>query len=639
MWSKITPYIWDNYKVGEVPSNLKLWAKVWQNLWEDERNHYYHRFEPISLRVVLTQVIDDIHLSILTEKSIVGIKAQLNSKLKYARSLDSIATKLLSVEIGHLIQLINNTKKDESHFDEIVQLSRYLIDRLNDERHFDKIFVELKELIFNNQNPDIHDLKIISQLLIDELVQKGFTLHTIMEIPDNLFNKGRIEYYKNLPVFKGKYFGTNIDFNIEADTPILEKFNFLKQIYTAPKFRAKAIFLILGATSKQNERIKIGRIEFQPMLNIEGKSEDGKSLWVFTSLEEQERNKPFLRASMNSEGVDCFKLLSEARRETQRATDFLKYLYNYSKTGSSKVNVSKSWALLDSTEQVMHQMPDLWEGLPKYKSYYEGIDLISRQKDHIQFIEKQGKIFGLEHEVLSNNRIYQALHWVHKAQKSKHIEDYFMNFWIALEYLVRTNREKVIESVLGSVLPICLNDFFNDLQQNLYDLLQSQISNGFLTVSDDQLASKYWLWRKIGECSWSTKQFCQDIPEIKKYVQDRYVFERASEIQGLKQDKEKLLNLMRQMKESLKYELLTIYRIRNKIVHSAEYEHEYILHYAVRLSEIVNSVLQRIMFYLQYFPERSIDDILTRLRVINELFYVKLENDPDFDVHDYKFFT
>jgi hypothetical protein len=638
MWSRISPYIWDGYEAGEVPSNLKLWSKIWQNLWENDRNHYYHRFEAISLRIVLKQVVDDVCLSMLKDKSIIGIKEQLNHKLKYAKSLDPIATNMLSIELGHLSKLINGATKDQSHFEEIIQLCKYLPDRLSDERYFEQLFSKLKELIFNNQNPKILELKNISQLLITELVEKGFTLYTIAEIPDNLFNKSRITYHKSLPLFKGKYWGTNIDFDIEEDTPLISRFEFFKRIYTAPKFQASAMFLILGAASRQGERIKIGEIEFHPPLEIEGNEEEGKSLWVFMSLEKEEQNKPFLRASIMGEGVDCFKILEDARTEIQKATDFLKFRYS-SKMSPGKVKVSRSWALLDTVGNPIYQMPNLWEGLPEYKPYYEGIDLVTRHKDAVEFVERQGKKYGLEYGVLSSNKIYQALHWVHKAQEAKHIEDYFMSWWIALEYLVRKEREKIIDSILSLVPPICLNDFFDDLQGNLRNLLLSQVMNGFLTVEDEELASKYGLVRRPIEFTWSVKDFCKDLPEIMKYVKDRYVHERAKEILILSEDKKELLELLNKLKEKLEYELLTIYRIRNKIVHSAEYDHEYIIHYAIRLREIVDAILHNVMFYLQYFPERSIEEILTRSKVINELYFTKLENDPDFDIHNFRFFT
>ena len=639
MWSRNSPYIWDGYKTDEAPSNLKLWSKVWSNLWEDERNHYFYRFEPVSLRIVLKQIIEDVCFSTAKEKSIVGIKDQLNLKLNYAKSFDSIAMKMFNTELGQLVKSINTTTKNETNHTEIILLSKYLLDRLSEEKYFTEIFVKLRNIVFQSPNPSIQELKILSQLMIVELVEKGFTIGTIINIPNNLFNKGRILYNQSLPVFKGKYWGTNLDYDIEENTPFTTRFDYLLRLYNAPRFKAKAMFLILGASAKQNEQIRIGNVEFHPPLDIEGKSEDDKVIWVFTSLEKEERNKPFLRASFVGEGIDCFNILSEAKREIYKSTDFLKYRYNYSNTNPGKIDVSKSWALLNTSNQAIHQMPDLWEGLPKYKSYYEGVDIVALHKDDIEFVEQQGKNYGLKSEVLSNNRIYQALHWVHKAKEAKHFEENFMSLWIALEYLVRRKGEKVIDAILKYIPAICLNKYFDELQDNLFALLQSQVANGYLKIDDEKIASKYGLDYNIGVYHWSYKMFCIDIPEITKYVRDRYVVERANEILMLSQNKKELLRLLSKEKERLRFELTTIYRFRNKIVHSAEYDHEYNVHYGMRLNEIVDSVLQYVMFYLQYFPERNIDDILVRSKIINELYFTKLESDPNYDIHDSKLFN
>ncbi|MBA4313639.1 MAG: hypothetical protein C0417_13525, partial [Chlorobiaceae bacterium] len=518
---------------------------------------------------------------------------------------------------------------------DLLQLSSYLINRLDNKNYFESIYYQLHEEIFSVKEPSIHRLRILSQLLVIEYVEKGFTIETVIEMPDRLFNKGSIRNCVESKIFSGMYWGTALPLTINQESSIEEKFRFLKSLYNAPKFSAKAIYLILGASTKEHNAIKIDEVEFRPPLDIEFEKEESKSLWIFTSLEKEERNKPFLRALVERAGIDCFKILSECKREVLKSVDFLRY--RYGTTRDVNLDVSRSWGLLNTNGEVIHQMPYLWEGLQQFKTYYEGVDLISSHQESVEFVESQGKRYGLHREVLSSNRIYQALHWIHKARESKHVEDYFMSWWIALEYLVRAN-DKIFDSIFNIVPSISINEIFDEIHHNLHKMLLSEFANGYMDISNRDLAEKYGLVQHPTTYEWNLRDFSADLTVLKTFINNRYVIKRVDDLSRLKNDNKELLSFLLASKKRIEYELVSIYRIRNKIVHSAEYEHDFIIHYANRIKEIVNMILENVLFYLQYYPERQIDDILIRQKCISELLLQKLDTDHSFDIYDHAFF-
>jgi hypothetical protein len=125
-----------------------------------------------------------------------------------------------------------------------------------------------------------------------------------------------------------------------------------------------------------------------------------------------------------------------------------------------------------------------------------------------------------------------------------------------------------------------------------------------------------------------------DLPKVQEYIRDRYVAKRTSEIESLNANKASLGKTLCLVRHRIHHELSAMYEIRNKIIHGAEYDHEYVIHYTLRLREIMDLVMDRVIFHLQFFPERTVRDILTRSKLTNGLLLEKLVSDPTLDLHD-----
>jgi len=635
MWGRRAPYIWDNYLKGEVPTKLKLWSKVWQNLWEDDHNHYYYLFEPTGFRALIEYIKEISTTSRRLQKPIADLKDRVNQSINYVQSVDEIGFLLYDRELKQLKKYINSNGQSITQTDRVLEYCEYMIHRMNQGEYFSHIYKSLHTAIFSNSETSVGKLKNISQLLAVEYLAKGFAFHTVIDIPENLFNKSRIQNNEELGVFKGKYWGTNLDFILPVGTNVEDRFNNLQVLYNAPEYDTVSLFLILGASCNGSEQLRFGNILFRSPLPIEA---DESGLWVFRALEKDHESKPFLRASIPQRGVDCYKMLENASTEIQKAVSFLKYRYRENYGGRWNLDVSRSWALLNPDGTLLHQMPNLWEGIPNPKPRYKGVDIANTHKEDIKLTEEQVREYGLQYDTLSTNKIYDALHWIEKTRGAKSVEDYFMEYWIALEYLVRKDQEKTYESLMEFVPSIAVIEFFDEIIRNLHDLLQSQMANGYLRVSDQILADKYGLSGKLGVYTWSTGGLCSDLPEIIGDIGDHYVETRAREILDLSTNRKLLLDRLRLIKQRVRFDLQVIYQIRNDMVHSARVEQPYISYYARRLRDMVDQVLGNVMFYLQYFPNRKIGDILTRLKLISELYVDKIENDPAFDIYDHRFF-
>jgi hypothetical protein len=403
--------------------------------------------------------------------------------------MDQNGFRMFRPEVNSLRHLINSPSSGVSVTNDIVELTRYLNDRIDDRKYADELFLELRDRVFGNADPSLFELRRLSQLLATEYVAKGFAVESVVDMPDSLFSKGRLIERGKLPVFKGKFWGTNLECHLDPESPIKEKFEFVRTLFYAPAFRARVCLMVLGAWADNHETVRYGDVTFHPPLTIEGEGDE--KLWVFSFIDNQRQLRTSLRASITQKGRDCYSMLNSGKREIEKAVDFLSYRYLQSRHEAEPVCVSNSWALLAEDGSVIHQMPRPSEAFPQKTRYHSRIPMTELCQEEIERMEAGGSQSGLRFEVISKNKLNHVFHWIRKAENADQTEDVFMNLWIAMEFLVRQDRVNVFEAIQDYVIPIFVNEFFDELIDNLHRLYEQQVANGYLRIDDDALAARY----------------------------------------------------------------------------------------------------------------------------------------------------
>ncbi len=620
MWNVSSPHILDSYNRSDIHENIYLWIEVWDNMFENKNNHYYYRIEPTNLRTALVQIIDDINVAIKLNKSINKIIKYLTEKFEYAISVDFISANIFSLEIKKYREILKKSYNNNNYFENDIKVfSSHILQKFNDGFYFNQLFNDLFKTIFSVESVSLKKLLSLNNFLLIELISKGFSFETVKELPLKLFSKNISTNLKERN--NGKYYKTNLEYPLDDNASLEERFSFIKSLFNAPSYECDILCLVMGAKGEIENNIKIDEVEFINKLNIEYPWEDGKEekLYVFNLIEKDLENSPFVRAKIRRKGIDLYKIIDDAFEVVSKTIDFLKY--KYSSSERKNIELSKAWAALDLNGNIINQMPD-FSHLGELPKHYEPSEVLSNYNDSVQITQEQGRIFGLNYNTLESNKIHVALEWLNKATMSSYSYDiYFMNLWIALEYLVKESNINILESVTNNLPALISNRFLYDILHNLHEIHFIQIHLKRMNIGNTELAQKIGLYPIEGNniFKYHPIEYGKSISLITSWVKDSYVKKRSEEVANWFLNSKELVSVLKTLYNRNKYDFNIMYKIRNNIVHTADANNDYLGYYCIRLEETINLILEAVMHELQYNGEKKISEILGVQKILYDL--------------------
>ena len=492
MWNVTSPHIFDIYDKSKVPENLYIWYEVWDNMFDSENNHYYYRFEPTNIRLALKEIVSDLYIANEQNKNIRKQIKFLEDKFYYAKRIDFISTEIFPSEIKKYEELLKRGYNNNSigFSNDIITFSNFILNKFDEGIYFYYLFDILFNIVFKEKNPSLKKLQLLSNFLVIELISKGFSLATVKDIPNNIFNKNLFSNLKDNN--DSKYLHTNLICTLDDNASFEDRLNFIKSIYEAPEFECDILLLVLGIKEEDANNIKIGEVEFINKLKIEFPENNNKDekLFVFNFQEKEMENSPFIRAKVRRKGIDLFEIMHDAFEITVKTIDFLKYRYTSNKR--ENIKLSRGWAALDINGNLIHQVPDISFDMPER---YESNKVLSEYFDSVKITEQQGKEYGLGFSTLESNKIHIALEWISKARKEDYsLDNYFMNMWIALEYLIKEKNKTTIESIMNNIPFLLANFFLKGILDNLHHIHHMQLHLRKMKIKDIGLAKKIGLY-------------------------------------------------------------------------------------------------------------------------------------------------
>jgi len=384
--------------------------------------------------------------------------------------------------------------------------------------------------------------------------------------------------------------------------------------------------LVLGAKEKNTKNLKIGDVEFFSKLNIEFLEENAKDekLFVFNLQEKNLEYRPFIRAKIRRKGIDLFKIKDDAFKVVAQTIDFIKY--RYASNERSSIKLSKAWAALDINRNLIRQIPDFSF---KLSERYEPNDVLSIYNASVQITKEQGKEYGLNYSTLESNKIHVALEWINKAESSNYSYDtYFMNLWIALEYLVKEKNKSIFQSIMDSIPALISNKFLSEILDNLHKIHSIQIFMKRMVLNNIELAKEIGLYPidNKSNYSWHPFEYGQKISKIIEWISDSYIRKRSEEVSIWYSNNNEFLNTIKSVNNRIRYDFNIMYKIRNSIVHTADSNNEYLGYYCIRLKETIDIILDMVIHELQYNGRKTIYEILGIQKIKYELYLEKIKS-------------
>jgi hypothetical protein len=615
----------DHYEYGVVPKNVRVWYEVWENMFNSEINEfYYYQFEPVCLRYALKQIVNKIELTIDRDYEFSKVKNELIEKINYSIKVDYISKEIYLNEINKLKELIGKSSQKKPLVSEVICLCHYILDNINTGTIFNKVFNELKITLFEKNDCNIRQLQVLSQLLVIELVEKGFNFYRIERLLNNIFSPNFHvlcnEHYSS------KYIGTNVSYTVNNDSTIEERYSFITSLYNAPTFNCKIVFLILGAKAKDIQKLKFENILFQTRLDIEGEDdqENGK-IFVFDFAEKDFENKPFLRATIETNGVDFFEMEGNAREYLYNIIEFLKYDHAYS--DDIKLKISLAWVVLDSSNKIIYQVANPFESTGKIPPRYEDFEMLDLYNKSVKMVTNQGLRYGLNSEILTNNKIFIILEWIKKAENNfDHAENYFTSLWFAFEHLVRNNEQRIIDTIHSYLPALFANNFLLEITDKLHDIHRAKTMGRIMNVEDTQLGIDCGLIPISNNTfRFDPFKYGYNLNELLKYIDEDYLYLKTNDISSLYENKVLLTVTLKSIYERVRYEFNIMNKIRNDIVHSGETKIEFLGYFCNRLKHSIDLILSKVVLELKYHPHRTIHEILASQQFIYELLLQRIE--------------
>ena len=193
---------------------------------------------------------------------------------------------------------------------------------------------------------------------------------------------------------------------------------------------------------------------------------------------------------------------------------------------------------------------------------YEYIDITNR------VFEKTKDIFSNRDENNITEKLSGAFAYTNISKASMFQEARFINLWVALESLVRTDLYKDIITNLKEVVPAaCARRYlFSVIRNFIEDCKRCEVTLAFDTYENIDIENKQ---ESVEKMLYVFSQVNLYNELYNKTAVNSLLQERCSEIHELVSDCEKLKTRLENHYKMIKWQIQRLYRIRNEITHSA----------------------------------------------------------------------
>ena len=234
-------------------------------------------------------------------------------------------------------------------------------------------------------------------------------------------------------------------------------------------------------------------------------------------------------------------------------------------------------------------------------------------------IDSSNKVFARTCSLLVQDnqaikeRILNSFGYTNMSQASLLQEEKFMNAWVALESLTRTQIYNDIISAVKNVLPQahCKRYLFRIIKDFIEDCIRCEVDLGFVMSGTGDKVNRAESVKKI-------MTEINDPLQLARYIEkcsvNSLLSQRLVQIQSLLSDIKTLANRIDEHKERLTWQIQRLYRIRNQIAHSALYDTNLLISYIEHLYDYIFIFTNEVIVCVVDKKVTNIDEALCILK-------------------------
>lgn len=536
----------------------------------------YEEFKLNNLNTYLDELLDAINLieheSVITKRKngllffLEEIESYLTSNYFFTNEYSNEVL-LIKTQINTIINSSDrrNIRRDllilKGQINELTKLKKIMIDRMLTKMNF---------LVYSKISLDdsVSQLKSIVNDLIVELLNTGYTL-------DFLTKK----------VYKEKRFNTESKKTI--DVSLREQFQHKIELFYSGKRLKKMTVIFRINNLKIRLPYKVKNLTFyNPLRKDLLKWKFKEDVYIQErGLLSAEEGELFFNANLedekNSQEIEytdahCRIVLQEvnpdlaiqiARKNVEEVVDSLRYIYalNHIKVSTEAVVIFG----LSSTSPLFRNIRNEKFSAGSYRGFNITEYLSKDIQDDKSFINL---LLNTQNE--RKETLLKAFRSLHLGEDADITLNKYIHYWLALEYLVGTNESGNIKtSILNYCSRILTRNYFRMELLDIYNSLRQEFQNksGAFLINEveipDEIKNIRGLDHFMIKCD--SQALADNLTLFTKYINNEYLLLRIKNFSTIYVDLGKRSNFVKQLEQNFKNLLSRLYRIRNKIMHSA----------------------------------------------------------------------
>lgn len=580
-----------------IEHRVAYWRELWQELVD-----FRHGFRGLSLKsphLLLREIADEADDGFRNKDSAKYLKSQLYALVEEDPALraDGAAFKVLRQELekrrpGHLRALARSA---------MVQFIRGSYSCFHCE--------ELKRIILTPRPKDgASTLIFTSQVLIIELVMLGYSWDYIRSRPSvitagcrNMGSAVVTDYPCEVPIDPYKEPNGEVDvvrYNeaVEAHVSGLTTSDRLERFarFFQPEHRTTYyIFQVEGLRpdfQDPSREMELGNVTLYSPSARKFLYPNADSILNADEKFRAEDGAVFINAAVavSSLAGDDGSGLTKALQDTDRALGFISAYIGGGKpfkpNAASFLRGDDEKKVAESTSYFGNRMSDVMESANlKDAGIYlkqERLDAASALLD--ESAESRSDI---------QRRLLLAFRWLRKATESAYLEDRLLFSWVVIETLLgaddaasamssEDDSPTRIERAMDLIPAVALRGFRWSQLSFVHDRLVNELksSSPSITFPEDLKEAAGLVWKPY--TSYSLAKMRPHIPKLREHLKGQRLDDWLRHAEEFYSTPKIAARVYEDRLKSIKEQVVLIYRLRNRIVHSAHYEHPFLSYYA-----------------------------------------------------------
>lgn len=625
-----------------VNEKISYWQDIWSHLI-DNFNKNSFGLELANPHLILLDIIDEIKYNQFRNKL---NKKYFYTQLKYFFENDQVIANYYKSDF---IVLKRDFDKSDNKY--IQNLCVEILKNFKNGDYFNKSFQYLHDILLNPSWRDGDEDKIndISQSLVVEFIIKGFSLQITGKFVLNIFdnysftNKGII--YSNFPHnIDSKTFYVKGNFDRESySEAVKEKIDSLnisdrlvgiKSYFDQDHKECFFIYNISGL--KGDIDITLGDVNFYSP-NV--KKYIKRSLFGTLITEEAtkiEGEACLLNCAVRMKHLDTEITKLEAMEKIEKALSLINLYFptkekiqilteKYFIVDLEGVEIGRGHSTKKSTlykwETSLELNPNVLEDVFEKRLIGAESDFIFTPSYKRNEIEK---------------KITNSVMWYRKAKETNRDEDKLLNYWISIENIMNfknDNNSNTFKNAKKYLPFLRVYDFARRLGWDLYDFIWSKSRN------KENIPHEI-----LEKCNLNTdtglihiKPLIQNLELLENAVNTKSIIGKIKSVRRFYNDNKYAKEKIEQQIQKVENDVILIYRLRNQIVHDAEFNSQVLPYYIQKAEELAKDLLKEIIHKYKVENIDNIEDILIYYKIRLNRTLLKLEQDDSYSLIDDEF--